>query len=178
MILFVYEKYLVYNIIQMTESIDSIVVIDSRGDSTIAESAKTVKTAEKIDTVENNNNAIDNIESKPIPTNEINSTIAPTDLNMSVGMESTANVFHCKAQISMDKILIITIVTAAFLIKCIMDFPEFLIMLLIIVMIGSGGALYYLYPQQVTRILEKGMFMHILCASMLSSTPAITGICC
>ena len=103
------------------------------------------------------------------------STLEPNELNMSVGMESTANVFHCKAQISMDKILIITIITAAFLIKCIMDFPEFLIMLLIIIMIGSGGALYYLYPQQVTRILEKGVFAHILCASMMSSAPAITG---
>jgi hypothetical protein len=148
------------------ESIDSIVIIDSRGDSTTAETAEITQPVPII------------IESKPTSTDEIKpTTMEPNELNMSVGMESTANVFHCKAQISMDKILIITIVTAAFLIKCIMDFPEFLIMLLIIVMIGSGGALYYLYPQQVTRILEKGMFMHILCASMLSSTPAITGLC-
>jgi hypothetical protein len=166
----------------MTETIDSIIVIDSRGDSTTAEIAETpekIGTIENKKIIENNNaNAIDTVELKPTADTEIKSTIEPNELNMSVGMESTANVFHCKAQISMDKILIITIVTAAFLIKCIMDFPEFLIMLLIIVMIGSGGALYYLYPQQVTRILEKGMFMHILCASMLTSTPAITGLCC
>jgi hypothetical protein len=150
----------------MTESNDSIVIIDSRGDSTTAETTEITQPIPII------------IESKPTSTDEIKpTTMEPNELNMSVGMESTANVFHCKAQISMDKILIITIVTAAFLIKCIMDFPEFLIMLLIIVMIGSGGALYYLYPQQVTRILEKGMFMHILCASMLTSTPAITGLC-
>ncbi len=153
----------------MTETIDSIVVIDSKGNSATTETIETIEITEPVPII---------IESKPTPTDEIKpTTIEPNELNMSVGMESTANVFHCKAQISMDKILIITIVTAAFLIKCIMDFPEFLIMLLIIVMIGSGGALYYLYPQQVTRILEKGMFMHILCASMLTTTPAITGLC-
>jgi len=160
------------------ESIDSIVIIDSRGDSTIAKTTETTDKLNIIDKMETIEPVPIIIESKPTSTDEIKpTTMEPNELNMSVGMESTANVFHCKAQISMDKILIITIVTAAFLIKCIMDFPEFLIMLLIIVMIGSGGALYYLYPQQVTRILEKGMFMHILCASMLSSTPAITGLC-
>ena len=153
----------------MTESIDSIVIIDSKGNSPTTETTETTEILDITDKIEPTLPTI--IESKPTP------ALEPNELNMSVGMESTANVFHCKAQISMDKILIITIVTAAFLIKCIMDFPEFLIMLLIIVMIGSGGALYYLYPQQVTRILEKGMFMHILCASMLTATPTITGLC-
>ena len=156
------------------ESIDSIVIIDSKGNSATTETTDKINIIDKIETIEP---APIIMESKPMPNDDIKPTIEPNELNMSVGMESTANVFHCKAQISMDKILIITIVTAAFLIKCIMDFPEFLIMLLIIIMIGSGGALYYLYPQQVTRILEKGMFMHILCASMLTSTPAITGLC-
>jgi hypothetical protein len=156
------------------ESIDSIVIIDSKGNSATTETTDKINIIDKIETIEP---APIIMESKPMPDDDIKPTIEPNELNMSVGMESTANVFHCKAQISMDKILIITIVTAAFLIKCIMDFPEFLIMLLIIIMIGSGGALYYLYPQQVTRILEKGMFMHILCASMLTSTPAITGLC-
>jgi hypothetical protein len=146
----------------MTESIDTIVVVDSKGNTETDEITE-IPSPINIEPI---------IEVEPTPKPAI---VEPNELNMSVGMESMANVFHCKAQISMDKILIITIITAAFLIKCIMDFPEFLIMLLIIVMIGSGGALYYLYPQQVTRILEKGMFMHILCASMLSSPPAITG---
>lgn len=154
----------------MTESIDTIVIVDNKGNTEMDEitEIKEIKEIPSPIIIE----PIINVEPVQKP-----AKIEPNELNMSVGMESTANVFHCKAQISMDKILIITIVTAAFLIKCIMDFPEFLIMLLIIVMIGSGGALYYLYPQQVTRILEKGMFMHILCASMLSSTPAITGLC-
>lgn len=157
----------------MTDSIDTIVIVDNKGNTETDEPIETTKIKEIKEIP-------DSITTSPITqvepiTNP--SKLIPNELNMSVGMESTANVFHCKAQISMDKILIITILTAAFLIKCIMDFPEFLIMLLIIVMIGSGGALYYLYPQQVTRILEKGMFMHILCASMLSSTPAITGLC-
>ena len=156
----------------MTESIDSIVIIDSKGNSATTETTETTDTTEILDITDKIEPVLPKIiESKLTP------TLEPNELNMSVGMESTANVFHCKAQISMDKILIITIVTAAFLIKCIMDFPEFLIMVLIIVMIGSGGALYYLYPHQVTRILEKGMFMHILCASMLTATPAITGLC-
>jgi hypothetical protein len=158
----------------MTDSIDTIVIVDNKGNTETDEPIETTKIKEIKEIP-------DSITTSPITqvepiTNP--SKLIPNELNMSVGMESTANVFHCKAQISMDKILIITILTAAFLIKCIMDFPEFLIMLLIIVMIGSGGALYYLYPQQVTRILEKGMFMHILCASMLTSTPAITGLCC
>lgn len=164
------KKYYIYYIIYnttMTESIDTIVIVDNKGNTEMDETTETKEIPSPI-IIE----PIINVEPVNKPT-----TVEPNELNMSVGMESTANVFHCKAQISMDKILIITIVTAAFLIKCIMDFPEFLIMLLIIVMIGSGGALYYLYPQQVTRILEKGMFMHILCASMLSSTPAITGLC-
>jgi hypothetical protein len=157
----------------MTDSIDTIVIVDNKGNTETDEPIETTKIKEIKEIP-------DSITTSPITqvepiTNP--SKLIPNELNMSVGMESTANVFHCKAQISMDKILIITILTAAFLIKCIMDFPEFLIMLLIIVMIGSGGALYYLYPQQVTRILEKGMFMHILCASMLSSTPAISGLC-
>ena len=160
----------------MTDSIDTIVIVDNKGNTETDEPIETTKIKE----IKEIKEIPDSITTSPITqvepiTNP--SKLIPNELNMSVGMESTANVFHCKAQISMDKILIITILTAAFLIKCIMDFPEFLIMLLIIVMIGSGGALYYLYPQQVTRILEKGMFMHILCASMLSSTPAISGLC-
>ena len=152
----------------MTESIDTIVIVDNKGNTEMDETIEIKEIKE-----------IKELPSPIIiePIINIEPVQKPNELNMSVGMESTANVFHCKAQISMDKILIITIVTAAFLIKCIMDFPEFLIMLLIIIMIGSGGALYYLYPQQVTRILEKGMFMHILCASMLTTTPTITGLC-
>lgn len=158
----------------MTESIDTIVIIDSNEITETVETAERIETAEKIETAPSIINIPSTIQ-PPVASEETKPKTEPNELNMSVGMESTANVFHCKAQISMDKILIITIITAAFLIKCIMDFPEFLIMLLIIVMIGSGGALYYLYPQQVTRILEKGMFMHILCASMMTATPAITG---
>lgn len=68
----------------------------------------------------------------------------------------------CKIFVHLDKILLITIISCAVLMKLIMDFPEVLLFLLISIILTSAVAYGYLYPQKSMKVLERFMIMNML----------------
>ena len=68
----------------------------------------------------------------------------------------------CRIYLHLDKILLITIISCAVLMKLIMDFPEFLILILITIIFTSAIAYGYLYPEKSMKVLERFMIMNML----------------
>ena len=68
----------------------------------------------------------------------------------------------CKIYLHLDKILLITIISCAVLMKLIIDFPEFLIFTLISIIFTSAVAYGYLYPEKSMKVLERFMIMNML----------------
>jgi hypothetical protein len=68
----------------------------------------------------------------------------------------------CKIYLHLDKILLVTIISCAVLMKLIIDFPEFLIFTLISVIFTSAIAYGYLYPEKSMKVLERFMIMNML----------------
>jgi hypothetical protein len=68
----------------------------------------------------------------------------------------------CRIYLHLDKILLITIISCAVLMKLIMDFPEFLILILITIIFTSAVAYGYLYPEKSMKVLERFMIMNML----------------
>ena len=68
----------------------------------------------------------------------------------------------CKIYLHLDKILLITIISCAVLMKLIIDFPEFLIFTLISIIFTSAVAYGYLYPEKSMKALERFMIMNML----------------
>ena len=74
----------------------------------------------------------------------------------------TNKVSVCRIYLHLDKILLITIICCAVLIKLIIDFPEFLLFSLICIIFTSAVAYGYLYPQKSMKVLERFMIMNML----------------
>jgi hypothetical protein len=68
----------------------------------------------------------------------------------------------CKIYLHLDKILLITIISCAVLMKLIIDFPEFLLFTLISIIFTSAVAYGYLYPEKSMKVLERFMIMNML----------------
>ena len=74
----------------------------------------------------------------------------------------TNKVSVCRIYLHLDKILLITIICCAVLMKLIIDFPEFLLFSLISIIFTSALAYGYLYPQKSMKVLERFMIMNML----------------
>lgn len=75
---------------------------------------------------------------------------------------ATNKVSVCRIYLHLDKILLITIISCAVLMKLIIDFPEFLLFSLISIIFTSALAYGYLYPQKSMKVLERFMIMNML----------------
>ena len=75
---------------------------------------------------------------------------------------ATNKVSVCRIYLHLDKILLITIICCAVLMKLIIDFPEFLLFSLISIIFTSAVAYGYLYPQKSMKVLERFMVMNML----------------
>ncbi len=107
--------------------------------------------------------SVDDVSIEPIIANEpkIIEEVKPLPETNNV-VEETSNKKVCKIYLHLDKILLITIISCAVLMKLIMDFPEFLLFILISIIFTSALAYGYLYPQKSMKVLKRFMMMNML----------------
>jgi hypothetical protein len=107
--------------------------------------------------------SLDDVSIEPIINNEpkIIEEVKPIPETSNV-VEETSNKKVCKIYLHLDKILLITIISCAVLMKLIMDFPEFLLFILVSIIFTSAMAYGYLYPQKSMKVLKRFMMMNML----------------
>ena len=115
------------------------------------------------------------IQEKPIQEKPIQEKITNEQVKI-INEEPTKEVIQstdkrsvCRIYLHLDKILLITIISCAVLMKLIIDFPEFLLFSLISIIFTSALAYGYLYPQKSMKVLERFMIMNMLVNPMAIS---------
>lgn len=102
------------------------------------------------------------IQEKPIEEKPIEEKLTKEDEPKKEVISATNKVSVCRIYLHLDKILLITIISCAILIKLIIDFPEFLLFSLISIIFTSAVAYGYLYPQKSMKVIERFMIMNML----------------
>lgn len=107
--------------------------------------------------------SVDDVSIEPIVTTEpkIIEEVKPLPEKENV-VEETSQKKVCKIYLHLDKILLITIISCAVLMKLIMDFPEFLLFILISIIFTSALAYGYLYPKKSMKVFKRFMMMNML----------------
>ena len=109
------------------------------------------------------------IQEKPIEEKPSDEKLTKEDEPKKEVISATNKVSVCRIYLHLDKILLITIISCAILIKLIIDFPEFLLFSLISIIFTSAVAYGYLYPQKSMKVIERFMIMNMLVNPMAIS---------